>query len=589
MLIDSLHFENNQSKTFYPSITFQVGKGNYHILGGEPVIHQLVKDFITSNKIEQFTPELSRKIFLDLPGHYAIVVLLANEVQVVTDPYAIIKLYGSVVDGRVLISESFYDFPKQNYTIDKQALKYFFLKSYTPSQHTFFNEIFKFKPCAFYRIVGGKITENKLYAQLGTRKIGGQKFQDEFYKLLLDSMLYYKKHFAKGTLFLSGGIDSSFLYKLLYKAGMGEWADLNVGKTVGIAKIKKTDNDYDIEYSQRLAAENNQKVGVIEYDFSGPQVTKDFTFLRDHLFSDYGLALGYMGYVRGANAENVIVNGQNADSILSFGLMGYPFYKNKRIHGLNGVFTRYFMFYGQKFRPTPLYFASKLLRKTYYSSAYKGCEIDFSDKNYMIGLGMQPRNQFYFPQDPAYNLIDQPQQLADWFDKNYVSALLPDHLDHHAASVLLYLNTFMQGSDNRCTVLSSMLQGRQIYMPYTNLTLIELMSDLDPDWHYAYYGKYPNVVVGKKIGMPDYILERSDPVDSENTSLVNQALIDNPVFSAFLNEALAKIDLKRYEGVLSADGLEKLRKAQSAPDSNTISFLIKVLWVDTLISKQTMQ
>jgi hypothetical protein len=339
-----------------------------------------------------------------------------------------------------------------------------------------------------------------------------------------------------------------------------------------------------------LAGENNRKVAVIDYDFSSPQVKQDFTFLRDHLFSDYGMAVGYMGYVRGADKNKVIINGQNADSVLSFGLMGHPFYKDKRVHGLNGVFTRYFMFYGQGFRPTPLYFLSKTLRRLYYKSAYKGSEIEFSDKNYMIGLGMQPRNQFYFPADPAYNLIDKPEELASWFDKNYLEPILANkQFNHHVLSMMVYLNTFMQGSDNRCTVLSSMLQGRQIYLPYTNLALFELMSNLDPDWHYAYHGKYPNIKTGKDIGLPEYILERSDPVDSENTSLVNQALVDNPDFSAFLNAALKKIDLKRYEGILSAEGISKLKEAQSHPDSSTISFLIKVLWVDTLISQQTQQ
>ena len=589
MIIDLKHSEHRRFKSFYSLSTFQWGNREVYIIGGDAVLHKLIVQFLTAQENFILSVQLAHSLYTEIPGHYALVILQDQKCTILTDPYGIVKIYAFKKDDKFLISDDVNEFSDQEFTLDGEAMKFFFICDYTPSKHTFFKEVSKFEPCYFYVLEKGVLIEEKTYAHLGEAYADKENFLENFEQNISRNIAFYRKNYDQACLFLSGGVDSTFLYRLLcYGNQDKKWFDVLVGKNEGLGQTKPTDGDFDVLFSQRLAKDENKEIEIIPYDFSAPKVVDDFIFLRDHLFTDYAPALGYLGFVRGVNLEKIILNGQNADSILSFGSMGSPFFKGGKIHGLNGFFSRYFNFFGHSFKPTITYLLSRFLRSLFYKKNYPESGVKFTDQEYFLGLGLHPKNQYYFENDPTFAAIENVKEFAQWFDNEYLKPLMKTygHLSHHALSVLLYQKTYMQGSANRVTVLSSLIQNRKIFLPYTSLSMFEMMCNLKPDWHYAFYGKYPNIKIGRdKVGMPEYILKRSDPVGCDSTILLYTTLINNKTFYNFLHENLQQTDWTRYEGILKREVIQKFKNFTTAISPKDLPTFMRFIWVDSLIRK----
>jgi hypothetical protein len=278
---------------------------------------------------------------------------------------------------------------------------------------------------------------------------------------------------------------------------------------------------------------------------------------------------------------------QNADSVLSFGSMGFPRLQGWAITGLGGFFSRYFYFFGPGLRPAPASVLAHLLRGLYYRRP-----IRFDQRRHLLGIGLNPENRAFLAEDPAFAAIDQPEVMATWFQQAYLDPLQDSHghLSHHALCVLLYNKTYMQGSANRTTVLSSLLQGRAIHLPFASLDLLELMTRLRPDWRYVYYGKYPNLAVGRRhVALPEYILRRNDPPDSDSSGLIYRSLARNAPFAACLEDTLDRADLERYRGILHPRTLQDLDVQRRARPIQGNALLLRLAWVESMLSRYSLR
>ena len=589
MIVNSRYSDRNVFKSFYVLQSFFWHNNEVHVIGADAIVQDLIKKRLLEVDAKQMTADLARSLFLEIPGQYAFVILSEERIDVVTDPCGIIKLYGYLKDDALIVVDDILELKNEHFTLDKDAVKYYFIKNYTPSKHTFFKEVFKFEPCAFYSIDSSLEIVPINYAKIQEQPLGGEAFLNEFQRILEENMSFYKKHYDKSCLFLSGGVDSSFLFRLLSSKEKNlQWFDLVVGKMDGMQQMHLIDNDYDISFSQRLAKEEGKELEVVGYDYSSAQTVTDFELLRNHLFTEYAPAMGYLGFVRAVDAHKLIVNGQNSDSILSFGLLGNPRWKGFRITGLNGLFSRYFMFFGHRSKNFFYRGIASFLRGVYYKRNYPIEVIDFSDQNYYLGLCMHPKNQYWIKNDPCFSAVEQVQELSDWFKREYLQSVFNTHKNKssHALSMILYQKTCFQGSANRATILSSLIQGRKIFLPYTSLALFELMCNLKPDWHYAYYGKYPNIKVGRdRIGLPDYILNREDPNDCDSSILMYTALLKNKVFTEFLTSNMNQTNWILYKGILTDAMIHKIQNFENAIQPNDLATFMRFIWIDSLLRK----
>ena len=349
-------------------------------------------------------------------------------------------------------------------------------------------------------------------------------------------------------------------------------------------------NDYDLSFAARLAKIFSKTLFVVDYDFKGENVYKDFNLLRDTLGSEYCLGMGYFGYCKSIDNGVALINGQNADSILSFGGMGWPRFKGIKLTGLNGFFTRFFQFYGTE-KGSKLGLIAKLLRNIYYWINFPETKYAFTRQNYFKGLGLNPENRYYFASDPAYHNIENPDELADWFESEYIKPLQKTYkgLTDHALSVILYNKTYMQGSANRAAVLSALLSNKSIFLPYTSLEVLELMTNLKPDWRYVFFGKYPNIGLGKKkLALPKFVLNRQDPNDSDSTILLYTALAKNQKFHNLVLQVLKGTNFERYKGILTEDYISEIQRQTHSINPNQLSTLMRFVWAESTLQRHSL-
>ena len=570
----------------YPSRCMDLPGGPIAVLGAHPkTVAEIDRHLRTKSRLDR---ETIRELHARVPGIYVLIQRRGEETVVVTDPYAIVKLYWVQNAGQSLLTDDIYSFHGQPFSLDTNALQYFMVRGYTPSRHTFFREATKLEPCSLHRFAGGKLLESQGYAFVSGPPVAGDDVVAQVEDLLASCVDRYFERFDEATLCLTGGVDSSLLYTLVASCGFGDRLHVAVGRTDGLRQSRPIDGDFDVEYARRLAAENGNSVEVVHYDVTSPRVLEDFTWLRRNLFTEYAPAFGYVGLGRSLPADRVVINGQNADSVLSFGSMGSPRLRGARLSGLHGFFTRYFHFYGTDARLSPMFGAASALRWIYYRSHADAAPAEFSDESLLLGLGIHPENKFFTPGDPAFERIASPGDLGEWFTREYIAPLeraYPE-LGTHGLGVLLYNRTYMQGAANRSTVLTSMLQGREIGLPFTSLGILELMCRMEPDWRFAFHGKYPNIALGReRLGLPSYILDRCDPVDSDSTSLLLKRLSENKAFGPFLREMLRSANLSRYEDVLHPRLIDRLERMKTAAELADVPLLMRLAWLESTFAE----
>jgi hypothetical protein len=558
------------------------------IIGADAIVHSLIKEKIELLGSFSFTPKLVEMLYRDIPAQYAFIIIEKEHISVISDPYGIIKIYYYIGDDNVVLTDSLKELEAENLSLDSNALKYYFVTGYTPSKHTFFEQVHKVEPFTINIFDKKGLIETHTYGQFGTKAISGNEFLDRFQQALSKVLDFTKKHYESPEMALSGGIDSSFLLMLMSNKKMIKDSKLSAFRMKGLAQKTQIDNEYDLSYAAKLADMFSKSLSLVDYDFNGEYVADDFNLLSEALGCEYAPAMGYVGYCRAVDSGNVLINGQNADSVLSFGGLGWPRLSGIKITGLNGFFTRYFQFFGSEHKNNSLGVVAKLLRNIFYRLHFPQAKNIFTRQNYFKGLGLNPENRYYFSSDPAYQNIEDPDELADWFESQYIKPIQETYkgLTDHGLSVILYNKTYMQGSANRSTVLSALLFNKAIFLPYTSIEVLELMSNLKPDWRYVFYGKYPNIELGKnKLALPKFIIDRQDPNNSDSTNLLYLALAKNKNFNDFIVKILANTNFSRYEGILSEDCIGQLKGQINGVAPQEMGLLMRFVWVESILQK----
>ena len=155
---------------------------------------------------------LYRKIY----GFFSIIILSKESISITSDPYGLIKFYHYAKEKKKFISDNLLDFKGLDLTPDKEAIKYFFITSYTPSKHTFFNEVKKIPPCSINNLSleNGYQIESNLYGDFGPSILEKKDLLEKFKHEMSSSLSFFKKNYKSLEFSLSGGLDSVFLIKL---------------------------------------------------------------------------------------------------------------------------------------------------------------------------------------------------------------------------------------------------------------------------------------------------------------------------------------------------------------------------------------
>ena len=544
------------------------------------------------SSIQSFTPQFVNQLFKDFPAHYYLLVNEGDKWTLISDPYALLKLYILESTDTLVLSDDYLNLTEYNvkFTVNEQALKFQFLNSYTPSRHTIINEISKVPP-ATIRTFSNDSYEDQSYLLLNSKaQFEGEKMVEEFEKDMQRCIDFFGKYYNKKSLFLSGGMDSSFLLNFLIKSGVPP-DELNsmTGKMSGLGQSELIDNDYDILFSEKLSKDQGVKHQILDYDYSSERVLDDFLLLRDNLHNDYAPGFGYVGFSEAIPDDGrIVINGPNADSVLSFGGSGHPFFKGGKLHGLAGFFRRDFQFFHGEKRGFFQKIDARFLMNLYYKKNYGLSASDFSDKDYLLGIAMNPQNYPYWEKDECFDSIKDIGELAKWMNEEYINPIINANpeLSYHGYFELIYHNTYMQGGANRGALLSGQLKNKNVVLPYTDISLLEKMVMLKPNWNFVYYGKYPNYKVSvNKLKLPKYITERSDPVGSDSTTILYNTLLENKRFLNFIKTSISNVDWDTYVNVLSPKVIGRIQLGMDELEEKDLPFLMKLVWNDTILKK----
>jgi len=551
---------------------------------------QYFRDRVSS--IQSFTPQFVNQLFKDFPAHYYLLVNEGDKWTLISDPYALLKLYLLESTDTLVLSDDYLNLTDYNvkFTVNEQALKFQFLNSYTPSRHTIINEISKVPPSTI-RIFSNDGYEDQSYLLLNSEaQFDGEKMVDEFEKDMQRCIDFFGKYYDKKSLFLSGGMDSSFLLNFLINSGVPpDKLNAMTGKMSGLGQSELIDNDYDILFSEKLSKDQGVKHQILDYDYSSERVLDDFLLLRDNLHNDYAPAVGYVGFSEAIPDDgSIVINGQNADSILSFGGSGHPFFKGGKLQGLAGFFSRDFQFFHGEKRGFFQKIVARFLMNLYYKKNYGLSASDFSDKDYLLGIAMNPKNYPYWEKDERFDSIKDIGELAKWMNEEYINPIINANpgLSYHGYFELIYQNTYMQGGANRGALLSGQLKNKNVVLPYTDISLLEKMVMLKPNWNFVYYGKYPNYKISvNKLKLPKYITERSDPVGSDSTTILYNTLLENKRFLNFIKKSISNVDWDTYVNVLSPKVIGRIQLGMDKLEEKDLPFLMKLVWNDTILKK----
>ena len=261
--------------------------------------------------------EYGKDLLNKLRGMFAFVVYDIKDKSLfgARDFFGIKPLYYYLTDDEFMFGseiKSFLGHPDFKKELNKEMLKQYLTFQYSPSEDTFFKNVYKLRPGHFFTYKDGKLNIEKYYEVDITSD--NSKSLDEWKNIIRDnlkeSIKYHKVSDVEVGSFLSSGVDSSIVATL---------SDVDKTFTVGYDNKKYSEIDYAKELSQIIGVKNvSKKISKEEY-------FKNFSLIQYHMdepLADASAAALYFVANTASKYVKVALSGEGADEI--FG--GYNIY-----------------------------------------------------------------------------------------------------------------------------------------------------------------------------------------------------------------------------------------------------------------------
>lgn len=256
-----------------------------------------------------------------ISGYYIAVRTEKNTIVVVNDILGGYRLYYARIDGKWCFSDDYQYLLKRlncKPTIDELQLKYWMNHRYTLSSGTLFNEIKKLPP-ATRLTVNVESLEVKSYFNDYENTPCYKRLMEKGYSVISEQLCEAYKNNRHSTflLFYSGGTDSTFLLKTLQK--------LKIPFECVLIRYSPRWSVSEKEYSEainKLRAFGITDFKTLDVDLNEAINNHVETAAKEMLFDRHLSVHFYETYKRVMETwgdDVVIVNGQSADSILSYG------------------------------------------------------------------------------------------------------------------------------------------------------------------------------------------------------------------------------------------------------------------------------
>lgn len=256
-----------------------------------------------------------------IPGYYVAVRKKDDRVLIVNDILGGYRLYYANIGGKWYFSDD-YQFLLNKLTskpsIDEQQFEYWRNHRYTLSSGTLFFEIKKLTPASRLVILNGNLSIDSYFSDYGNKPCYKQLMKNG-YETIENQLkeAYRQNSTSRFLLFYSGGTDSTFLLKTLQH--------LEIPFKCVLIRYNPRWSVSEKEYCEaidKLRAFGITDFKTLDVDLNEALKNHVETAEKEMLFDRHLSVHFYETYKRVVETwgnDVVIVNGQSADSILSFG------------------------------------------------------------------------------------------------------------------------------------------------------------------------------------------------------------------------------------------------------------------------------
>ncbi len=234
------------------------------------------------------------------------------------DMFGIKPFYYTDMDGSFIFGseiKSFLDHPSFKKELNEEALGHYLSFQYSPTEETFFKNVFKLPPAHYFTYSGGKMTKTRYFRPEFEAEPGAiEYYSDKTDEAVRESVKAHKIADVEVGSFLSSGIDSSYI---------AEAAEVDKTFTVG---FESPDGDryneihFAKDFAKTINVENIEKVITPEEYWS------NFPLIQYHmdepLADPAAIALYFVSQLASRYVK-VVMSGEGADEL--FG--GYRIYQ----------------------------------------------------------------------------------------------------------------------------------------------------------------------------------------------------------------------------------------------------------------------
>lgn len=262
--------------------------------------------------------EYGEKLLDKLRGMFAFVIWDKNKKELfgARDFFGIKPLYYAQMNNTFMFGseiKSFLEHPDFKKELNERVLENYLTFQYSPTEETFFKNVYKLPPAHYFRLSGGKLEIKRFWDVHFSpdEKPDLNEWVNRISDTFHDSVKAHKIADVEVGSFLSSGVDSSYVAAI---------ADVDKTFTVGFGKDEKYNEiGWAKEFSKAIGKENNSKV------ISGEEYWNSLAKIQYHMdepLADPAAVALYFVCNIASEKLKVVLSGEGADEI--FG--GYNVY-----------------------------------------------------------------------------------------------------------------------------------------------------------------------------------------------------------------------------------------------------------------------
>ena len=433
-----------------------------HICGGWNVeinIFDSIKDHSHNVYIWGF-PYINSHILLNgvwnknnlnqISGYYLAINISANSIEIVNDILGGYRVYYSVLDNTIIVSDK-YEYivervkEKRKIEVDNEQLSFWMKHRYTLDEGTLFQKIKKLSPASKYTIDNGGLRHDTYFLNV-PRNSNYRQLLHKNYTIIAENLKQVHKEYPDLTyiLFYSGGVDSTFLLFVCKELGIPI-------KCVLIRYLPNWSvNQSDIERAKENLDRIGQEYTIVDVDLSVAKKEYEEIAVRELLFDRHLAVHFYQTFKVIADLfgkDIVVINGQSADSILSFGPS--EFTKGNLIKRAILAFSN-----------GPIGWVGKQISKR----TNVRFVMPFGKKDSSISI-MDDTNYIF--------AIDKKCEYLSLLSREYDSIIDQGITEFESVRMFSKIIGFLQGSDNQVVIKSALYNGiKKVVLPFTSPTFI---------------------------------------------------------------------------------------------------------------------